>query len=115
MEKEKAAEAGDLLYDLVTNRDEEYEQFLDLVCVAESAVDGVYKVRLYNTLSNDRDYDLWSILVNFGLARKTKMLMIWKDCQKISQRQTVRSLIDTFIGGKWFIKCQVRSKLQRRI
>ena len=70
VEEEKATEAGDLLYDLVTNCDEEDEQFLDLVCVAESAIDGVYKVRLYNTLSNDRDYDLGSILVKFGLARK---------------------------------------------
>ena len=70
VEEEKATEAGDLLYDLVTNRDEEDEQFLDLVCVAESVLDGVYTVRLYNTLSNDRDYDLGSILVNFGLARK---------------------------------------------
>ena len=68
LEQEKLTQAGDLLYDLVTNCTEEDEDFLDLVCVAESTDGEVYSVRLYNTLSHDSDHDLGSILVKFGLV-----------------------------------------------
>ena len=108
VEEGKETEAGDLLYDLVTNCNEEDEDFLDLVCVAESAKDGVYAIRLYNTLSNDRDHDLGSILVNFGLARQLEGIE--------DENSNMESLSENITENCWtFDKDLILKKINEKI
>ena len=108
MVKDKVTQAGDLLFDLVTNCTEEDENFLDLVCVAESANGGVYTVRLYNTLSHDSDHDLGSILVKFGLVKQL-------EC---SQKETsdLESLSENITDNCWtFDKDIILQKVEEKI
>ena len=106
--KEKVTQAGDLLFDLVTNCTEEDENFLDLVCVAESANGGVYTVRLYNTLSHDSDHDLGSILVKFGLAKQL-------ECSK-KETSYLESLSENITDNCWtFDKDIILQKVEEKI